>query len=205
MLEISTKGFLVAVDGPNGVGKSTLIESVKTRLEFMGYATYTTKEPTNTECGSFVRKFAESHSGISLACLVAADRYEHIEKEILPELKKGKIVITDRYILSSLILQQMDNVNDTFLLELNSKIIKPDLQVAVFADENVLQKRLSERNVLTRFEKGNQSYNELLYMNKGIIELEKRNIDVLCINNNTDLENNVEEIVSCIISNWREK
>lgn len=42
-------------------------------------------------------------------------------------------------------------------------------------------------------------------MNKGIIELEKRNIDVLCINNNTDLENNVEEIVSCIISNWREK
>lgn len=182
MLEISTKGFLVAVDGPNGVGKSTLIESVKTRLEFMGYATYTTKEPTNTECGSFVRKFAESHSGISLACLVAADRY----------------------ILSSLILQQMGNVNDAFLLELNSKIIKPDLQVAVFADENVL-KKLSERNVLTRFEKGNQSYNELLYMNKGIIELEKRNIDVLCINNNTDLENNVEKIVSCIISNWREK
>lgn len=71
--------------------------------------------------------------------------------------------------------------------------------------ENVLQKRLSERNVLTRFEKGNQSYNELLYMNKEIIELEKRNIDVLCINNNTDLENNVEKIVSCIISNWREK
>lgn len=69
MLEISTKGFFVAVDGPNGVGKSTLIESVKTRLEFRGYATYMTKEPTNTECGSFVRKFAESHSGISLACL----------------------------------------------------------------------------------------------------------------------------------------
>lgn len=153
----------------------------------------------------FCKKICESHSGISLACLVAADRYEHIEKEILPELKKGKIVITDRYILSSLILQQMDNVNDTFLLELNSKIIKPDLQVAVFADENVLQKRLSERNVLTRFERGNQSYNELFYMNKGIIELEKRNIDVLCINNNTDLEDNVEEIVSCIISNWREK
>lgn len=114
MLEISTKGFLVAFDGPNGVGKSTLIESVKTRLEFRGYAIYTTKEPTNTECGSFVRKFAESRSGIGLACLVAADRYEHIENEILPELKKGKIVITDRYILSSLILQQMDDVDGTF-------------------------------------------------------------------------------------------
>lgn len=205
MLEISTKGFLVAVDGPNGVGKSTLIESVKTRLEFRGYVTYTTKEPTNTECGSFVRRFAESHSGISLACLVAADRYEHIENEILPELKKGKIVITDRYILSSLILQQMDGVNGTFILDLNSKIMKPNLQVAVFADEAVLQKRLSERKVLTRFEKGNQSYNELSYMSKGIAELEKRNVDVLYINNNADLESNVEEIVSCIIKNWRVK
>lgn len=205
MLEINTKGFLVAVDGPNGVGKSTLIESVKTKLEFRGYVTYTTKEPTNTECGFFVRKFAESHSGISLACLVAADRYEHIENEILPELKKGKIVITDRYILSSLILQQMDDVNDTFIFDLNSKILKPNLQVAVFADEAVLQKRLSERKVLTRFERGNQSYNELSYMSKGVAELEKRNVDVLYINNNADLESNVEEIVSCIIKNWRVK
>ena len=69
----------------------------------------------------------------------------------------------------------------------------------------MLQKRLSERKVLTRFEKGNQSYNELFYMNKGIVELEKRNVSVLCINNNADLENNVEEIVSCIIKNWRVK
>lgn len=204
MLEINTKGFLVAVDGPNGVGKSTLIESVKTRLEFRGYATYTTKEPTNTECGSFVRKFAESHSGIGLAsCLVAADRYEHIENEILPELKKGKIVITDRYILSSLILQQMDDVDGAFLFDINSKIIKPDLQIAVLADATVLQKRLSERKALTRFEKGNQSYNELSYMNKGIVELEKRNVDVLCINNNANLKNNVEEIISYIIKKWR--
>lgn len=205
MLEIGTKGFLVAIDGPNGAGKSTLIETIKNRLEFKGHLIYTTREPTNTECGSFVRKFAESHSGMGLACLVAADRYEHIENEILPELKKGKVVITDRYILSSLILQQMDGVSDTFLWNLNSKIIKPDLQVAVFADEAVLQKRLSERDLLTRFEKGNQSYNELFYMNKGIVELEKRNVDVLCVYNNSNLENNVEEIVSCIIKKWRAK
>ncbi|MCI8410678.1 MAG: dTMP kinase [Lachnospiraceae bacterium] len=204
MLGIHTNGFLVAFDGPNGVGKSTLIEAIKNRLEFKGYDVYTTKEPTNTEFGSFVRKFAENHSGVSLACLVAADRYEHIKNEILPELNKGKIVIIDRYILSSLILQQMDNVSNSFLLDLNSEIIKPNLQVAVFADEAVLQKRLSERKELTRFERGNQSYNELFYMKKGIEELEKRNVEVMYINNNFNLENNIEKVVSYII-NWRMK
>ena len=198
----NSKGFFVAVDGPNGVGKSTLIETIKTKMESKGYAVYMTKEPTTTELGDFIRKFAEDHSGISLACLVAADRYEHITNEIIPELNKGKLVIADRYVLSSLILQVMDGVSDTFVLDLNSNIVKPDLQLAVFADEEILHKRLAERNVLTRFENGNQSNSELIYMKKGIVELEKRNVNVLCINNNDNLETNAEEVVSCIVNNW---
>lgn len=198
----NSKGFFVAVDGPNGVGKSTLIETIKTKMESKGYAVYMTKEPTTTELGDFIRKFAEDHSGIGLACLVAADRYEHITNEIIPELNKGKLVITDRYVLSSLILQVMDGVSDTVVFDLNSNILKPDLQLAVFADEEILQKRLAERNVLTRFENGNQSNSELIYMKKGIVELDKRNVNVLCINNNDNLEINAEEVVSCIVKKW---
>lgn len=204
MLEINgMEGFLLAVDGPNGAGKSTLIEAVKRKMELEGYTVYITREPTDTELGSFIRKFAESHSGISLACLVAADRYEHILNEIIPELKKGTLVITDRYVLSSLILQEMDGVSDKFVLNLNSEIIKPNLQLAVFADEKVLQKRLSERGILTRFEKGNQSNSELYYMETGIKELEKRNVNVMHIDNNDNLEANVEKVVSYIMNNWR--
>jgi dTMP kinase len=169
----SLKGYFIVVDGPNGVGKSTLIEAIKNKLELLGYDVYITNEPTNTELGSFLRKFAEEHTGLSLACLVAADRYEHIEKEILPSLKKGRLVISDRYVLSSLILQEMDGVSSEIVLNLNSQIIKPDLQLAVFADEKILQKRLSERNILTRFEKGNQSQRELNFMEEGITELKK--------------------------------
>lgn len=196
-------GYLVAVDGPNGVGKSTLIKNIEIKLKFLGYRVYTTKEPTNTELGKFVRKFSENHSGMSLACLVAADRYEHIVNEIIPELQKESIVITDRYILSSLILQQMDGVNSTFIFDINADIIKPDLQVAVFADEEILRKRLAERNVLTRFEKENQSNSELYYLEKGISELEKENINIIQINNNDHLKENVEKVVSYIIDNWR--
>lgn len=195
-------GFFVAVDGPNGAGKSTIIEAIKEKMESLGYVVYTTKEPTNTELGRFIRCFAEDHSGISLAYLIAADRYEHMANEIIPELEKGKLVITDRYVLSSLILQEIDGVSDEFILNTNAETIMPDLQLAVFADEKVLQKRLSERKVLTRFERGNQSNDELYYMEKGIVELEKRGIDVMCIYNNDDLKPNVEKIVSCIIKKW---
>lgn len=199
----NTKGFFVAIDGPNGVGKSTLIAAVKNKMEDIGYTVYTTKEPTDTKLGGFIRKFAENHSGRSLACLVAADRYEHLSNEIIHELKKGALVITDRYVLSSLILQEMDGVSNTFILNLNSDIVKPDLQLAVFANEEVLQKRLADRTVLTRFERENQSNKELIYMESGIVELEKLKVKVLRIYNNDNLEANVEKIITFITNNWR--
>lgn len=204
MIEKGTlNGYFIAVDGPNGVGKSTLIEAVKNRLESLEYDVHITREPTNTKLGGFLREFAEEHSGLSLACLVAADRYEHIEKEIMPSLKKGRLVISDRYILSSLILQEMDGVSTADILNLNSEILKPDLQLAVFADERILKKRLSERDKLTRFEKGNQSKRELVFMEKGVVELRKHNISIMDIYNNDNLEKNVEKVVSYIVSNWR--
>lgn len=197
----NTRGFFIAVDGPNGVGKSTLINLIKAKMEYKGFNVYATKEPTQTELGAYLRKFAEKNSGISLACMIAADRYEHIKNEIFPELINGKIVITDRYVLSSLILQQIDGVSNTFILELNSQILKPDLQLAVFADEEILQKRLSVRDILTRFEKDNQSYNELCFMKAGLRDLEKQNIKIMRVDNNDKLEANAEKIVSYICEN----
>lgn len=97
----------------------------------------------------------------------------------------------------------MDGVSDAFILDSNAEIIKPDLQLAVFADEEILRKRLAERNVLTRFERGNQSNRELYYMEKGIVELEKANVNVMRINNNDSLKLNVEKVVSYLIDNWR--
>ena len=57
----------------------------------------------------------------------------------------------------------------------DSDIIPDALQLAVIADEKILQERLSERDVLTRFEKENQSKRELDFMEKGVRELRKGN------------------------------
>ena len=205
MKKNTTKGFFVAIDGPNGVGKTTLLEEIEKIIKSKNVQLYKTKEPTNSILGKFIREISEEINGDTLACLVSADRYEHLKNEIIPELEKGKIVITDRYILSSLILQVMDGVKESFILNLNSKIIKPDLQLAIFAEEEIIQNRLKQRDKLTRFEKNNQSKKEINNMKKGIDKLRKLNVEVLCINNNDDLEYNANKIVDYIIENWRKK
>lgn len=193
-------GKLIAIDGPNGVGKTTIINELKKELEKRGIDTCFTKEPTENELGCFVREYAEKCDGISVACLVAADRYQHLKDEIVPQLEKGKIVITDRYVLSSLILQRMDKVSERFILALNNEIIQPDLQIAVFADSDVIQNRLKERSCLTRFEKGDKTDIELEYMERGIQVLQEQGIDVFRLTNDNNLRDNVTKVTQVIIN-----
>lgn len=193
-------GKLVAIDGPNGAGKTTIIQELKKELEKREIDTYFTKEPTGSELGCFVREYAEKCEGISIACLVAADRYQHLQDEIIPQLEKGKIVITDRYILSSLILQRMDEVSEEFIMALNNEIIQPDLQIAVFSDSQIVQSRLKERDSLTRFEKDNKTNIELKYMERGIQILQEKGINVFNLVNDDDLKGNVFRLIQEIIN-----
>lgn len=192
-------GLFVAFDGPNGVGKSTLIEHVQKGLIANGFDICVTKEPSDTVLGCFTRQIAESLGGESLACLVAADRYYHLEQTIIPELKRGNIVITDRYILSSLILQCMDNVDTHFVLSVNDGVILPDIQVAIKADADVIQSRLSERDKLTRFERGQRTTDELAFMKRGEATLIESGVSIINIDNSADLQNNVSSIMKCIM------
>lgn len=99
----------------------------------------------------------------------------------------------------------MDGVSSKFVVNINSEILRPDLQLALFASEEVLQKRLLEREELTRFEKGNQSKKELYFMQQGIIELKKQGIEVVEVYNEKCLEEKVEEVVKRVIVKWKGK
>lgn len=193
-------GKLIAFDGPNGAGKSTLIRAVQARLSEMNINVHVTKEPSDSKIGTFTRNVAELFSGNALACLVAADRYAHVEREILPQLKQGTIVITDRYVLSSLILQPMDGVDIDFIEKINNEIVLPDLQIAVWANDEILQKRLLERDNLTRFEKNNRSFEELENMEKGVRIIQEWAVPVVNVFNDSDLEKNVALVVKNILS-----
>ncbi|MEU5402117.1 dTMP kinase [Streptomyces sp. NPDC005963] len=145
-------GLLVAVEGPGGVGKSTVTAAVAGLLAEQGVPVLATREPTDTPLGDLARHGTDEYRGMALACLVAAGRYQHAE-EIQPALDRGKVVVCDRYIASSLALQCMDGVDRDFIWLLNEGVIQPDLTVMLTAPPEVLAERLATRGALhSRFE-----------------------------------------------------
>ncbi|WP_405993079.1 dTMP kinase [Streptomyces sp. NBC_00986] len=147
------QGLFVTIDGPGGVGKSTALEHTRARLTRHGLRVHSTREPSGTSLGELARHGTETYRGLSLACLVAADRYHHIETEIQPAVERGEIVLCDRYIASSLVLQRLDDVPVETVWALNSHARRPDLSVILTAEPGVIAQRLRARGAHSRFEK----------------------------------------------------
>jgi dTMP kinase len=95
--------LFIAVEGPNGVGKTTVARLLADRLAEHGSAgVHLTGEPTRTPLGQLLRRQESFLHGKALALALAADRAAHIETEIIPRLDDGLHVVTDRYVASSL-------------------------------------------------------------------------------------------------------
>jgi dTMP kinase len=150
------QGFFVAIDGPSGIGKSTLTGLLAGRLTAHGCSVMATKEPTATPLGSLARFGTDDYQGLTLACLVAADRYQHLEHEIRPALQAGRLVICDRYLASSLVLQRLDGVSPGFVWQLNQHIDQPDLCIILSGDASCARERAEKRGLYSRFHRGGQ-------------------------------------------------
>ncbi len=103
-------GIFIAFEGGEGSGKSTQVKLLKTYLESVGENVILTHEPGETELGKKLREIllspeTGSISAKSEALLYAADRANHVAKIIKPALDMGEVVITDRYMDSSIAYQ----------------------------------------------------------------------------------------------------
>lgn len=149
-------GLLVAVEGPGGAGKSTVTALVAEFLGAKGVPVLATREPTDTALGNLARHGTDEYQGEAMACLIAADRFKHGE-EIRPALERGDVVVCDRYIASSLVLQCMDGVEREFVWLLNERVIQPDLTVMVSGRPDVIEARLTARGAHSRYERAEGS------------------------------------------------
>jgi dTMP kinase len=148
------RGFFVAIDGPSGIGKSTITGLLAGQLTAGGCCVLATKEPTATPLGSLARFGTDDYHGLTLACLVAADRYQHLEREIRPAIHAGQIVLCDRYLASSLVLQQLDGVPPAFVWQLNQYADRPDLCIILSGDPTRARQRAEKRGLYSRFHRG---------------------------------------------------
>lgn len=104
------QGTLISIEGPEGAGKSSVLEALLPRLEKAGIAYITTREPGGVEIAEKIREVILDPSHTEMdpkteLLLYIASRRQHLAERVLPALKAGKLVIMDRFIDSSVAYQ----------------------------------------------------------------------------------------------------
>ncbi len=151
------KGVLICLEGLDGSGKTTHSKLLVERLRKLGLTARYTREPSDGEIGRLIRRTIlkrNERTRIAIeALLFAADRLDHIQKEIAPSLARGEIVVSDRYVYSSLAYQGGAGLDIGWVEELNRFALKPDL--ALYIDvkpEEAIKRLVRERSVMENLE-----------------------------------------------------
>ena len=152
----NVRGKLVSIEGIDGCGKSTHTRLLARWLRARGYKVVVTDEPTNGPIGRIIKRILRGELKVPVAAealLFAADRLHHLDKLILPAMRAGKIVITERYTYSSLAYQSARGLNLQWIAKINEKALKPDLAVLIDVPADVGLRRIKGVRELDTFER----------------------------------------------------
>lgn len=148
------KNFIV-LEGLDGAGTTTQLTLLDRRLDLVDIPHYCTFEPTDGAVGRLVRDILGKKLHVhprTLALLFAADRTEHIGSEgIRSHLERGEIVISDRYLFSSLAYQSI-GCGFEYVLSINQEFPLPELLFYVETPPELCQRRRQSRNHLDLFD-----------------------------------------------------
>jgi len=151
------RGVFICIEGIDASGKTTHAHRLVENLRRKGFDAVYTTEPTSGAIGKLIRthilQSQKREPSIIEALLFAADRIEHVENMINPALQEGKIVISDRYVYSSLAYQGAAGLDLRLIEEINKFAISPDLTVYIDIPAEVVFERLRrEKSVMENLE-----------------------------------------------------
>ncbi len=157
-------GFLIAIEGIDGSGKTTQAHLVQDALQKVlqprKIAACRTKEPTLSHWGQILRDSALT-GRLSVDEELEAfikDRRQHVEETINPELKDGNVVICDRYYFSSMAYQGTDGVSPDVIAQRNEEFApEPDLLVVLDIDPQIGLQRIKTRSDRADYFKKNKT------------------------------------------------
>jgi dTMP kinase len=142
-------GAFICVEGLDASGKTTQSKLLVKNLRKKGFDAAYTTEPSRERIGRLIRRhvlLGENRLSVVLeALLFAADRIDHLEREVTPALKEKKIVVSDRYLYSSLAYQGAAGLDLKWIEEINKWAVKPDLTIYIDIPPEVVLQRLKRK------------------------------------------------------------
>lgn len=201
------KGILIAIEGIDGSGKSSLAKNLYQELLNQKYPVLLTKEPGATPLGQQLRSLVQEKK-VAICpkaefMLFATDRAQHFEELVIPTLNQNKLIISDRMSDSSLVYQGYGRGLDIQTIRMvNAWVmngINPDITIYVKVSADVAAQRILARNAaLTSFEKEKQDFIQKLIT--GFDTLYKNRNDVIIIDGNQSPENVTQHATMALIS-----
>jgi dTMP kinase len=155
------RGKFIVLEGIDGSGTTTQTERIVTFLTSLGRKAIATREPSAGPVGRLLReillgnhKLADGQpvNGETMSLLFAADRMDHIHREISPQLAAGVDVVSDRYFLSSLAYQAEESELE-WVTSLARNLIQPDLTILMDLPVNIaFERRMAADRPVERYD-----------------------------------------------------
>ena len=180
--------MFITFEGPDGSGKSTIIQKVYDYLIENNYDVIKTREPGGSPIAEKIRNLILDTENTKMgyrteALLYAASRAQHVEETILPALNENKIVLCDRFLISSLAYQGVgrdlgiENVRKINEFAING--VLPDFVLFFDVDPITTLKRKSSLDTADRLEKEGNNFHERVYNGYKEILNSEKNIEII--------------------------
>jgi len=191
------------MEGPDGSGKTTQIELLKEYFLNKGYEVIITREPGGTQISEKIRDIIldvnnKALSNMTEALLYAASRAQHVEEKIKPALENGKIVISDRFVDSSIVYQgYARGIGIDIVESINNFAIQgfmPDITFFFDIEPEFAMKRKAKQKSLDRLEQEHILFHNKVYEGYKIL-LKKYPKRIKSIDARQSIDNIFEQII----------